>query len=326
MTDSKNYGLGECVVFFIVLSVIYLIGKLPFEGWHYQTGEGEHTGYVTSVESNGLLFKTGRAYIKTDVQSSQEDAYCIANSDLFKQLQQLSEQKTHITIYYVSWLLNGVKNCGGESAVIIGMQEAGKGGFDIKQANKNDIGAIDWSNSGSATSNPSDPLGLFDDNPKLDSCLKKVNPSDPLGLKVETKNGREACTQKYAPPKTANGILLSIRTPCSGYGSFIPENKCTDTQKQNAFNNPTMDSKLYDCFKKVSPADPLGTRIETYKQEQEREKCKLDFYYPARDTLYACFKKANPKDPLGKGEETQSQNNKRKKCSDDWAESIIQSP
>lgn len=102
----------------IVLIVIGVILYLPIFGWHKETADGKHTGYITSVERTGIFFKTFRVYLKTDPQSSQEDSYCVVDPKVYSQLEQLSQQKTQVTVSYFSWLVSGMKNCGGESAVI----------------------------------------------------------------------------------------------------------------------------------------------------------------------------------------------------------------
>src|ERR1700692_2816547 len=102
----------------IVLIVAYLILYLPIFGWHHETGDGEHTGYISAVERTGIFFKTFRVYLKTDPQSSQEDSYCVVDPKVYSQLEQLSEQKVQVTVSYLSWLVSGIKNCGGENAVV----------------------------------------------------------------------------------------------------------------------------------------------------------------------------------------------------------------
>ena len=104
----------------LIIAIIILgaVLYLPIFGWHKETADGEHTGYITSVERTGVFFKTFRAYLKTDPQRSQEDAYCVVDPQVYSQLEQLSEQKVQVTVSYFSWLISGMKNCGGENAVI----------------------------------------------------------------------------------------------------------------------------------------------------------------------------------------------------------------
>lgn len=104
-------------LFFIVLSFIAII-LVGINGLNIGTGSGEHTGYITSVEKNGLIFKTGRAYVKTDLQSSQEDMYCITDESLYKELEVVSRSKEPVTLKYHSKLIYGATNCSSEGAII----------------------------------------------------------------------------------------------------------------------------------------------------------------------------------------------------------------
>lgn len=101
-----------------ILFGLWLCIWLPFGGLHYETVRGEHTGFVTAVQRSGVIFKTGSAYLKTDTQSSQEDDYCVIDDEVYSQLQQYGEKKTHVNVYFFSWLSAGVKNCNFEGAVI----------------------------------------------------------------------------------------------------------------------------------------------------------------------------------------------------------------
>jgi hypothetical protein len=104
----------------LIIAIIILgaILYLPIFGWHKETADGEHTGYITSVERTGLFFKTFRVYLKTDPQSSQEDSYCVVDPNIYSQLERFSQQKTQVTVSYFSWIISGIKNCGGEDGVI----------------------------------------------------------------------------------------------------------------------------------------------------------------------------------------------------------------
>lgn len=102
-----------------IVILIWAFIHLSLNGIHIQTSQGEHTGYVTAVEQTGLFFKTYTAYIKTDTQSSQEDAYCVTDPAIYSQLQTLSEQKAHVTVGYIAWLGAGARYCSHESAGII---------------------------------------------------------------------------------------------------------------------------------------------------------------------------------------------------------------
>lgn len=98
----------------------FLVGVVTVaaNGWHLDTGSGEHTGYITAVEKSGIIWKTGRAYIKTDVSSSQEDAYCVVDSAVYSRLEELARNQSKVTVRYQEWLIQGFTVCNSEQAVI----------------------------------------------------------------------------------------------------------------------------------------------------------------------------------------------------------------
>jgi len=102
-----------------VFIVVFFASKFFINGWHYETTKGEHTGFVTAVERNGVFFKTGTAYVKTDLSSSQEDKYCVADSAVYNKLVELSKNHSRAVLQYVSWMRSGVRYCENEEAVII---------------------------------------------------------------------------------------------------------------------------------------------------------------------------------------------------------------
>lgn len=114
---NKGFTLIEGLVIFLIVSMVLFIVAMPFVTIRYQTSSGEHTGYVTAVEKNGIIWKTGRAYVKTDTMSSQEDKYCVIDPDVYQQLQQYAATKTHVNVYYIDWLKKGL-SCEHEDGII----------------------------------------------------------------------------------------------------------------------------------------------------------------------------------------------------------------
>lgn len=103
----------------IALGIAYfLIHWLMFGVIKYQTSHGEHTGFVTSIEQNGIFWKTWTAYVKTNTTSSQEDAYCVIDPDVISTLQADAADQQHVDLFYSDWLKKGIQNCNGEDAVI----------------------------------------------------------------------------------------------------------------------------------------------------------------------------------------------------------------
>ena len=101
------------------IGLLWLILYVPFVGFHYETGRGEHTGYVIAVERTGIFFKTGTAYVKTDATASNEDHYCFIDENLEKQLQEYSIKKIHANIYFFDWFSKGIANCNFEESGVI---------------------------------------------------------------------------------------------------------------------------------------------------------------------------------------------------------------
>ncbi len=113
------------VVGCMVLVVLVIIGFPIFAsifGIHYETGSGNHSGYITAVQKQGLIFKTWRAYVKTDLSSSQEDTYCVENEETAKKLEVMAENKEKGTFQYKSYLASGVTLCDNEGDIIYGVK------------------------------------------------------------------------------------------------------------------------------------------------------------------------------------------------------------
>ena len=111
-------------VWFIVMLVLGLlfigvVMYLSMVGLPIEDSRGQHTGYVTAVETNGVIFKTHRAYVKSDISSSQEDSYCVIDNAVKQQLEQVSINKEKVTVYFYDWMFRGWNNCKMEETAII---------------------------------------------------------------------------------------------------------------------------------------------------------------------------------------------------------------
>lgn len=102
------------------LALIYGTWNVFANGIHFSTGDGQHTGYITAVEENGIFFKTWTVYVKTDPQSSQEDTYCLPPQSEFMvtTLKDAADKRSLVTLSYGSWFIAGFKNCNGEADYI----------------------------------------------------------------------------------------------------------------------------------------------------------------------------------------------------------------
>ena len=99
-----------------------LIGFLLFTtllatGCITTTRDGTHTGQVTTIEENGMIWPTYDAYVKTDATSSQEDVNCVENKELIPLLRDLSESRVKITVHYHSELFVAPWRCSGSDII-----------------------------------------------------------------------------------------------------------------------------------------------------------------------------------------------------------------
>ena len=120
--SQKGFTLIEILVVLTILGFIFFVVVLPFIGIHYETGKGQHTGYITAVEKSGVIWKKGRAYIKIDLSSSQEDQYCVIDDSVYSRLEEAARNKEKLTIQHLSYFSAGITNCAGEDAIITGIK------------------------------------------------------------------------------------------------------------------------------------------------------------------------------------------------------------
>lgn len=127
--NNKQQGLTiiEALVLLAVIGIILTIAVsiiAPFFLHNFiETSKGNHTGYITAVEHNGLIWKKGRAYIKTDVSSSQEETYCVIDDNIYNQLEQKSQNKEKVTVEFKDYFIRGWTKCGdGDVGVITGIK------------------------------------------------------------------------------------------------------------------------------------------------------------------------------------------------------------
>lgn len=103
------------IILFIVILAVLIITGVPIE----ITRGGTHTGYVTAVEENGMIWHKYTIYFKTDAQSSQEDIYCVKDANIIETLRNVEQNKEKVTITYNSYLMNGMINCDFDAGAII---------------------------------------------------------------------------------------------------------------------------------------------------------------------------------------------------------------
>jgi len=111
---NKGAASGGAEIGLLIIAVIVLF----FTANLHVPNSGQHTGYVSSVEQSGIIWKTWTAYIKTDPQSSQEDTYCVTDPNTVTALQSAETEKSSVTVNYsVPWM-TWKWQCGGEQSII----------------------------------------------------------------------------------------------------------------------------------------------------------------------------------------------------------------
>ncbi len=116
MKKNKGVTLIETIVIIAILGIFGLIflamigGGIP--------NSGQHTGIVTSVEKEGIIWQTYGAYIKTSAQATQEDKYCVTDSSVVAQLQDDAQQIKEVTVQYSRGFFVWPWQCGSESSII----------------------------------------------------------------------------------------------------------------------------------------------------------------------------------------------------------------
>ena len=110
---NKKGFLGLFIFLFWVL-VVFLALVISGVG----KTQGQHTGYITSVEyESNIIWPADLVYFKTDTQSSQEDKYCI-NKDILTQAKEFAKNRQLVTIEYSNDFFMWKWDCNGGSTII----------------------------------------------------------------------------------------------------------------------------------------------------------------------------------------------------------------
>lgn len=83
-----------------------------------ETGTGTANGVITSVENDGVIWKTYTIYIKTDAASTKEESYCIEpeNHALAQQLRGYAANRTPVEISFTNEFAIGPWRCTGDGS------------------------------------------------------------------------------------------------------------------------------------------------------------------------------------------------------------------
>jgi len=119
---NKKGQTGAIITIVVIFALICMLPLFFINTIAIQiTYDGHHTGTVTAVETNGMIWKTDRVYFKSDAQSSQEDVYCIIDDNIKRQLEEFAKKKATVTITYDDYLIKGWNYCDGELGIITGV-------------------------------------------------------------------------------------------------------------------------------------------------------------------------------------------------------------
>ena len=105
-----------------ILVVAMILVSILLSGCITTTTNGRHSGQITAIEKNGLIWKTWDVYVKTDISSSQEDRYCVEDETLIPKLDKLSKDRQKVTVLYKAELIVAPWRCEG-SEIITGVEE-----------------------------------------------------------------------------------------------------------------------------------------------------------------------------------------------------------
>lgn len=123
MNKQKGFSIIEFLIIIIIVSSLIFPIIFSIIGIHRITGNGTHVGYITAISTHGLFFPTSRAYVKTDIQSSQENSYCVIDKSLMPILKDFADKKEKVEVTFFSYVSAGVSNCNGEGDIISSVRE-----------------------------------------------------------------------------------------------------------------------------------------------------------------------------------------------------------
>lgn len=105
----------------VIASVLWVIPI--FTGVPVENNRGQYQGYATAVEQNGVIFRGWNVYLKTELESSNEDRACVDgnNSELISSIQEAVKSKESLTLKYVGVWQYPIGTCPGTDWMITGI-------------------------------------------------------------------------------------------------------------------------------------------------------------------------------------------------------------
>jgi energy-coupling factor transporter transmembrane protein EcfT len=95
-----------------------------FTGINIKNNEGIYKGYVVSVEQTGAIFKGWNVYLKTELESSNEEMACIDrnNQELIDALKEKVKTKENVVLEYEGVWHYKIGECPGSNWKVIKIQ------------------------------------------------------------------------------------------------------------------------------------------------------------------------------------------------------------
>lgn len=116
---QKPYSEETIMKSKLVFGVLIIIIVLASSGCIEILKEGRHSGQITAIEKNGFIWKTNTVYLKSEIESSQEDRYCVEDELLFRKLGMFAEDRMKVTVLYRDELYKAPWRCSLEDKGII---------------------------------------------------------------------------------------------------------------------------------------------------------------------------------------------------------------
>lgn len=125
LSESYTRFYKKIATIIIVLSIFIAISAITitFTGLHIRNSAGQYTGYVTAIQQTGTIFKGYTIYLKTNLESSQEDTACVdrTNSELIEKLRQIQKRQKDVNLTYESVWQYAVGECPNADWMITGI-------------------------------------------------------------------------------------------------------------------------------------------------------------------------------------------------------------
>lgn len=100
----------------LIIISITLILTLVVLGIYFTSGikvtrDAQQIGYVSAIENNGIIFRANFVYIKSELESSQEEMWCVKDEKVLEQLNEARDNRQRIKIIYYDQVFYHPSDC-----------------------------------------------------------------------------------------------------------------------------------------------------------------------------------------------------------------------